>query len=156
MIKKTVISIALILFFNGCNNSQENHAGHDTNATPKVKTELSSELKKDNVDSILVKKKEQKHNDNPLAHLGITKNGDTIVIDTNKTKTFLKIMADTMKEHIDKFEKDIQDGIIENKEAGIEMNKTHINIDLNKTKSFLEIWEKTITEYAKEFDKMSK
>ena len=154
MIKKILISIALLLSLTGCNESKEDQASHDAKIAADAKAELRAELKKE-ADAIVLKKKEQSTDGNKLSHLGVTKNGDTITIDTNITKTFLRLMTANMKESVDKFAQDMKDGMIDNKEAGIEMNKTNITIDLNKTKSFLETWEKTITQYAKEFDKMS-
>jgi hypothetical protein len=154
MIKKILISITLLLFFTGCNESKESQAQHDAKIIAKAKAEVREELQKE-ADSIVLKKRELSKTENKLAHLGVTKHGDTIIIDTNKTKTFLKIMANTMQEHMDKFVHDMKDGVIENKEAGIEINHSNITIDLNKTKSFIETWENTIRQYAKEFDKMS-
>ena len=154
MIKTILISFALLLSLSGCNESSQDQAAHDAKIAAAAKAELRAELKKE-ADSIVIKNKEQSKSDNKLSHLGVTKNGDTITIDTNKTKTFLRLMAANMKQSVDKFAKDMKDGVVNNKEAGIEINHDNITIDLNRTKSFLESWENTIVQYAKEFDKMS-
>ena len=154
MIKKILTSLVILLSFTGCNDSSKDQATHDAKIAAAAKTELRAELKKE-AEANELKEKEQSADNNKLSHLGVTKNGDTITIDTNKTKTFLKIMADNMRKSVDKFAQDMKDGIVDNNEAGIEINHDNISIDLNKTKSFLESWEKTINQYAKEFDKMS-
>jgi len=155
MTKKLLTTLAILLTFSGCQNAKENQAEHDAKVAAQAKAELRAELKKEQEEKAKQREVElAKHN--KLAHMGITTDNGKLIIDTNKTKDFFQQMAANIKTHADKFAKDMEKGIIDDKEAGIEVNETHINIDLNKTKSFLDTWSKTIEGYAKEFDKMTK
>jgi len=155
MTKKLLISIVLLLSFSGCQNAKENQAEHDAKVAAQAKEELRAELKKEQEEKARQHEEELAKN-NKLAHIGITTDDGKVIIDTNKTKDFFRQMATNIKVHADKFAKDMEKGIIDDKEAGIEVNETHINIDLNKTKSFLDSWSKTIEGYAKEFEEMTK
>ena len=55
-----------------------------------------------------------------------------------------------------KMAEDMEKGIIENKEAGVEVNQQHIHIDLNKTRDFLINWGQQLQVFVEEFDKMAK
>ena len=155
MTKKILILLFILFTLSGCNNAQENQAEHDAKVAAQAKAELRAELKKEQEEKAR-QKEEALVKNNKLAHIGITTDDGKLIIDTNKTKDFFRQMAKNIKVHADKFAKDMEKGIIDDKEAGIEVNETHINIDLNKTKSFLDTWGKTIEGYAKEFDKMTK
>ena len=155
MTKKLLITTAILLSFSGCQNAKENQAEHDAKVAAQAKAELHAELKKEQEEKAR-QKEEALAKNNKLAHMGITTDNGKLIIDTNKTKDFFQQMAANIKVHADKFAKDMEKGVIDDKEAGIEVNETHINIDLNKTKSFLDTWSKTIEGYAKEFDKMTK
>ena len=50
---------------------------------------------------------------------------------------------------------DLEKGIIETKEAGVEMNEQHIHIDLNKTQNLLQEWGKQMQIFVQEFDEVS-
>lgn len=154
MIQKILITLSILFLFSGCQNAQENQAAHDAKIAEQAKAELRAELKKEQEEKARQKEAEVKK-DNKYAHIGITTENGKVTIDTNKTKTYFQQMADKLKTHADKFAKDFEKGVIDDKEAGIEVNATHINIDLNKTKSFLDTWSKTIEGYAKEFQKMT-
>jgi len=84
-----------------------------------------------------------------LAQMGITADQGKIIIDTNKTKDFFKDIATKMKNKMEKLSKDIEQGIIKDKNAGIEIDEKHINIDLNKTKTFLENFTKKVQGFVK-------
>ena len=155
MTKKLFITTAVLLSFSGCQNAKENQAEHDAKVAAQAKAELRAELKKKQEEKARQREEELEKN-NKLANMGITTDNGKLIIDTNKTKDFFQQMAANIKVHADKFAKDMEKGIIDDREAGIEVNETHINIDLNKTKSFLDTWSKTIEGYAKEFDKMTK
>jgi len=155
MTKKLFITTAVLLSFSGCQNAKENQAEHDAKVAAQAKAELRAELKKKQEEKARQREEELEKN-NKLANIGITTDNGKLIIDTNKTKDFFQQMAANIKVHADKFAKDMEKGIIDDREAGIEVNETHINIDLNKTKSFLDTWSKTIEGYAKEFDKMTK
>jgi len=155
MTKTLLTTIAILLTFSGCQNAKENQAEHDAKVAAQAKAELRAELKKEQEEKIRQHEEEMRQN-NKLSHMGITTDNGKLIIDTNKTKDFFQQMAANIKVHADKFAKDMEKGIIDDKEAGIEVNETHINIDLNKTKSFLDTWSKTLEGYAKEFDTMTK
>ena len=57
-----------------------------------------------------------------------------------------------MKVKVEQMNKELENGTIDETEAGIEINQTHINIDLNKTKSFLDIMGKKMQGYVKELE----
>jgi len=140
----------VLLSLSGCQNAKENQAEHDAKIAAQAKAELRAEL-----EEARRQKEAELQKNNKLGHMGISTDDGKLIIDTHKTKDFLQQMAEKMKDRADKFSKDFEKGVIDDKEAGIEMNQTHINIDLNKTKSFLENWEKTLEGYAKEFNKMT-
>ena len=154
MTKKILITSALLLSLSGCQNAQENQAEHDAKIATQAKAELRAELQKEKEEQQRKQEAELQDN-NKLGHMGITTDDGKLIIDTRKTKDFFQQMASKMKDHADKFTKDFEKGVIDDKEAGIEMNQTHINIDLDKTKNFLKNWEKTLEGYAKEFNKMT-
>lgn len=150
MRKKILMTSLVLLSLSGCQNAKENQAEHDAKIAAQAKAELRAEL-----EEARRQKEAELQKNNKLGHMGISTDDGKLIIDTHKTKDFLQQMAEKMKDHADKFSKDFEKGVIDDKEAGIEMNQTHINIDLNKTKSFLENWEKTLEGYAKEFNKMT-
>jgi len=155
MSKKILLTIVLLLSISGCQNAKESQAEHDAQVAAQAKAELRAELKKEQEEKARQHEEEMKKK-NKLAHMGITTDNGKLIIDTNKTKDFFQQMAADLKVRADKFTKDMEKGVVDDKEAGIEMNETHINIDLNKTKSFLDNWSKTLEGYAKEFNKMTK
>jgi uncharacterized lipoprotein NlpE involved in copper resistance len=154
MTKKTVILISLLFALSGCNNAQENQAAHDAKVAAQAKAELREELKREEIEKAKLHELELQKN-NKLAHMGITTTNGKLIIDTDKTKSFFQQMAANLKVKADKFAKDMQEGTIDDKEAGIEITKTHVNIDLNKTKGYLDKWGKVFESYAKEFQKMT-
>ena len=88
--------------------------------------------------------------------MGINVDNGLITIDTNKTKDFFKQFSQTMEVKMKKISDDLQQGIVETKEAGIDINNEHIHIDLNKTRNLLEVWGKKIQIFAQEFDNLAK
>ena len=150
MIQKLLITLTILLALSGCQDAKENQASHDAKIAEQAKAELRAELKKEQEEKVLETQKNNKY-----AHIGITTEDGKVIIDTDKTKSYFQQMANQLKAHADKFAKDFEKGVIDDKEAGIEVNATHINIDLNKTKSFLDTWSKTIEGYAKEFKQMT-
>jgi uncharacterized lipoprotein YehR (DUF1307 family) len=145
-----LFSLILVLSFSGCQDKKEDQAQHDT----KIVQEARAQLIKEQAEA-KQKQKELEEN-NKYSKIGITKEDGKIIIDTNKTKSYFKELAHQMKTKMDKMSKDLEKGIIKNKEAGIEMDETHINIDLNKTKNFLDTWGTKIQGFVKEFDKIAK
>lgn len=55
-----------------------------------------------------------------------------------------------------KISNDLEKGIIEAKESGVEINEQHIHIDLNKTQDLLETWGKKLQVFMQEFDDIAK
>ena len=88
--------------------------------------------------------------------MGINMEDGTITIDTIKTKDFFRDLNQKMGKQMTKLSDDMQKGIVETKEAGIEINEQHIHIDLNKTQDLLIDWGKKIQVFVQEFDEMAK
>jgi len=138
----------------GCQQKQEDQAAHDAKVAQEAREALLQELKaKEEAERKIQKEIEKK---GKLAEVGIETTPDgKIIIDTNKTQSFFQKLAEKMKHQLDKLNKDMERGMIEEKEVGIEINETHIEIDINKTQTFLEKWSQKIESFAKEFDKIA-
>ena len=91
-----------------------------------------------------------------LSHVGVAIENNKITIDTNKTKDFFSNLTKSFENKIKNITKDIERGVIDQKDAGVKIDENHINIDLNKTKDFLEIWGKKMQGFVQEFDTMAK
>jgi hypothetical protein len=152
---KILTTIAVLFTLTACQNAQENQAEHDAKVAADARAELLIELEAA-ANTEARQKKEEIEETNTLAPMGVVVYDGKLIIDTNQTKTFFQEMAATMKAKADQFAKDLEEGNINNPQAGIEMNQTNINIDLNKTKSFFENWEKTVEGYVKQFEAMTK
>ncbi len=145
--KYTLLSILILFSLSGCQDKKEDQAQHDA----RVAQEARAQLLKEQAEA---KKKSEQNS--TYAKIGITSKDGKITIDTNKTKSYFKDLAQQMKTKMDKMSKDLEKGIVKNDEAGIEVDETHINIDLNKTKSFLDNWGKKMQGFVKEFDNIAK
>jgi uncharacterized lipoprotein YehR (DUF1307 family) len=148
--KHILLAMILLLSLTGCQDYKEKQAKHDAN----IAQEARVQLLKEQADA--KKKQEELEKNNKYSKIGITTEEGKIIIDTNKTKSYFKDLAHQMKTKMDKMSKDLEKGIVKNKEAGIEMDETHINIDLNKTKNFLDTWGKKMQGFVKEFDNIAK
>jgi len=148
---KQFMLAALVLFaLVGCDQKKEDQAAHDAKVAQQAREELLKELK---AKAEAEKKMNNSEDQSTLAHAGIVTTPDgKIIIDTNRTKSYFQQIAAKMKSKADKFAADMQNGIIEEKEAGIEISEDHIVIDLNRTKGFLEKWADKVEAFAKEFD----
>jgi hypothetical protein len=152
--KQLMTAIIVLFFLSGCNQKQEDQAAHDAKVAQQAREELLKELKAKEEARRKAQQEAQKRD--RLSQVGIEKMSDgKIVIDVNRTKSFFQQLAARIKHKTDKLAKDMERGIIEEKEAGIEINETHIEIDLNKTESFLEKWSRKMEEFAQEFDKIA-
>ena len=153
---KHIILAALLLFvFTGCDQKQEDQAAHDAKVAQQAREQLLKELKAK--EEAQKKAQEAQKAENKLSHFGVTTMPDgKIIIDTNKTKTYFEKLAKQMKEKMDKLAKDMQKGMIEEKEAGIEVSQEKIVIDVNKTKGFMESWAKKMETFVKEMDEVAK
>ena len=78
------------------------------------------------------------------------------MIDTNKTKNIFIKLGKRMDMHMKKMTEDMEKGVIEHQEAGVDINEQHIHIDLNKTRDFLLNWGQQLQVFVEEFDKMAK
>jgi len=153
--KTILLSLITVLVFSGCQQKQEDQAAHDAKVAQQAREQLLLELKaKEEAER---KAREEAEKKGKLAQAGIETTPDgKIIIDTNKTKSYLQKLAEIMKKKVNKLSKDMEKGMIEEKEIGIEVNETHIEIDINKTQTFLEKWSHKMEEFVKEFDKIAK
>lgn len=149
--KQILIAMILLFSLSGCQDAKEKQAQHDAQVAQKAKEELLAELKEEARKKELEAKKNSK-----LSKIGITTEDGKIIIDTNKTKDFFKEMATKMEDKMERLSKDLEKGIIKDKNAGIEVDEAHIHIDLNKTKIFLDTWGKKMQEFVKEFEDIAK
>jgi len=147
----TLVLFALV----GCDQKKEDQAAHDAKVAQQAREQLLKELKAK--EEAQKKAQEAQKAENKLSHLGVTTTPDgKIIIDTNKTKTYFEQFAKQMKEKMDKLAKDMQKGMIEEKEAGIEVSQDKIVIDVNKTRGFMENWAKKMETFVKEMDEVAK
>jgi hypothetical protein len=153
--KQILLPLVLVwLLLSGCQQKQEDQAAHDAKVAQQAREELLKELKAKEEARRKAQQEAQKRD--RLSQLGIEKMPDgKIVIDVNRTQNFFQQLAARLKHKTDKLARDMERGIIEEKEAGIEITETHIVIDLNKTESFLEKWSRKMEEFAQEFDKIA-
>ena len=154
--RRIIPIIAIAAALSGCQqkSSQEQKA-HDAKVAQQAREQLLKELeaKKEAEQEAVLKAKQQSR----LAPMGVTTTPDgKIIIDTNKTKSYFKMMAQKMKAKADKLTKEMQQGIIEEKEAGVEVSDEKIVVDLNKTKGFMEKWVKKMEGFVKEMDEVAK
>ena len=147
--KHILLSILILFALSGCQDKKEEQAQHDA----KIVQEARAQLLKEQAEA---KRKAEFEKNNKFSKIGITTEDDKVIIDTNKTKSFFKNIAHQIQTKMDKLNKDLEKGIVNEEEAGIEMDETHINIDLNKTKSFLETWGKKLQGFVKGFDDIAK
>ena len=150
--KKTLFPLLIAVYLTGCQQKQEDQAAHDAKVAQQAREALLKELKAKEE----AKRKAQAA-EGRLSHVGVTTTPDgKIIIDTNKTKSYFEAVARKMKEKADQLTKDMQKGVIEEKEAGIEVSEEKIVIDVNKTKGFLEQWAKKMEGFVKEMDEVAK
>lgn len=144
----------------GCEQKHETHeksvpkAEHDTQVAQQTHPTLMKEHTKEATPSN--KKAVPAAPQSRLNHLGVTTTPDgKIIIDTNKTKSYLEQLAKQMKAKADELAKEMQQGAIEEKEIGVEVNQTKIVIDLNKTQNFMEKWTQKMQGFVKDMEKLS-
>jgi len=141
--KHILFSLILLLSFSGCQDKKEEQAQHDAKIAQEARAQL-------------LKEQEELEKNNKYSKVGITYVDGKIIIDTNRTKGYFKDLAQEIKIKMNKMNKDLEKGFLQNDEAGIEANETYIHIDLNKTKSFLDNWGKKMQGLVKEFDNIAK
>ena len=149
-----LFTLILLLSFTGCQDKEKDvkaQAKHDAQIAKKVRAEVQAEYKAE-----ALKKEKETTQNAKFNKVGINVDNGMITIDTNKTKDFFKQFSQTMEVKMKKISDDLQQGIVETKEAGIDINNEHIHIDLNKTRNLLEVWGKKIQIFAQEFDDLAK
>ena len=141
----------------GCEQKHETHeksvphAEHDTQGVQQTHPTLMKEATPTNKKAVPTAPQSR------LSHLGVTTTPDgKIIIDTNKTKSYLEQLAKQMKAKADELAKEMQQGAIEEKEVGVEVNQTKIVIDLNKTQNFMEKWTHKMQGFVKDMEELSK
>jgi|GEM_PF-795182 len=90
-----------------------------------------------------------------LNALGVEMSDGKFSIDTEKTKVFVDAMKRKVDDKIKSISDDLEKGIIQSKEAGIDINEKHIHIDLNKTQDVLKDWGQKIQVFVQEFDNIT-
>ena len=146
-----LLSLLLLLTLSGCQDKKEQQkeqAQHDAKIAQQARTELLAELKKE--------KQAQELKNNKFSHMGLKMEKDTITIDTNKTKDFFQNLAESLNIQMKQVSDDLQKGVIDAQEAGVQVNNGNIHIDLNKTQTLIDEWSKKIEGYVKEFDTITK
>ena len=146
-----LLSLLLVLTLSGCQDKeqqQKEQAQHDAKIAQQARTELLAELKKE--------KQAQELKNNKFSHMGLKMEKDTITIDTNKTKDFFQNLAESLNIQMKQVSDDLQKGVIDAQEAGVQVNNGNIHIDLNKTQTLIDEWSKKIEGYVKEFDTITK
>jgi ATP-dependent protease HslVU (ClpYQ) ATPase subunit len=153
--KQFIMALLLLFLFTGCEEKAKDQAAHDAQVAQQAREALLKELKAKEEEKR--KAKAAQAAEGKLSHVGVTTTPDgKIIIDTNKTKSYFQALARKMKEKADQLAKDMQKGVIEEKEAGIEVSEEKIVIDVNKTKGFLEKWAKKMEGFVKEMDEVAK
>lgn len=150
--KHLLLILILLLTLTGCQNKKNDakaQTEHDAQVAAQAKAEVRAEYEAKQATQ-KAKIEAQKHT--KLNQMGVDIHDGTIVIDTNKTKSFFDTLNQKMETQM---KKNLQKGIIGAKEEGVEVNNERITIDLNKTKNLLEIWGKKIQSFAKEFDEFA-
>ena len=104
----------------------------------------------------VVSKVETPKEDSKLTQMGIAITENSISIDTNKTKTYIKEVSHSLDKKIQEISEDLSKGVIQTKEAGIDINEKHIHIDLNKTQNLIEDWGNKVKSFVNQFDEMAK
>lgn len=138
-----LLIILLTLTFTACED-KEKAKQHDAAVAQKAREDLLAELK--------AKEEEKSHS----SLLGIKTNNGVITIDMNKTKSYLNELNAQMTVKVKKIQDDLNKGVIDAKEAGIEMRNEHLSIDLNKTQNAFQTWILQMQELAKEVNAIAK
>jgi len=133
----SVITFMAIFTLVGCNDNKEKNE----NLTP-INKESPLVIHKDET---------PKEDKKILNKIGITTEGEKIIIDTNKTKTFFENMAKTLTKEAKKVEEKTKN--LDSTDFGININKDKIEIDTKKTKNFLEQFSKELEDIANDIDK---
>ena len=167
-----LLLLPLLLFtFTACQDkeqAQKELAARDAKIVEQVRSELQKEfslkekaLKKAYEEKeALLKKLHANSMKNPtqndkLNTMGVHVEEGVISIDTNKTKDFFKTLSSTMNQKMKEVNDDMEKGIIDIKNAGIQINNEHINIDLNKTKELLDLWGAKMKSFVQEIDSLA-
>jgi len=158
--KQFILAIVVLFALVGCDQKREDQAAHDAKVAQQAREALLKELKaKEEAQKKAeeAKRLEAQKRENKLSNFGVTTTPDgKIIIDANKTRNYVEQLAKKMKAKVDRLAKDMQKGVIKEKEAGIEVSEEKIVIDVNRTKSFLEKWARKMEGFVKEMNKVAK
>lgn len=153
--KKMLLSLIILLSFTACQDKEKDaaiQAAHDAKIVAQARADLLLELK-------IAKEKQLATQSNieqsQLNQMGVSIQDDTFSIDTKKANDYFTAMSKNMEAQMQKISDDLQKGMIDTKEAGIQISKEHINIDLNQTHKLLNDWSQKIELFAQEFDKLT-
>ena len=134
MKKLLITTLIFLLFVNGCNkesNEQEAVINNETIPTLQASPEDNSE--------------------ESLNKIGISTEGEKIIIDTNRTKKFLESMAKKLQSEAVRIAKEAKK--IKSEDLGIHKERDKVTIDLNKTKQILKGITKQLEGVAKSLQK---
>jgi len=119
----------------------------------KAQEELKAKIAKEKEERD--KKKKIQEENNKLNPMGIKITEHSFSIDTNKSKAFINALKAKVDSKIKILSEELEKGIIQSKDAGIDINKKHINVDLNKTEIILKDWKEKIEVFVHEFDNIN-
>jgi len=151
-----LLTLIFLLSFTGCqdkNNDAKEQAAHDAKIIAETRAKVLAEVEVKNFEE---KKYINSKKPTQFNQIGIDMRNGTISIDTNKTKDFFNTLNQKVEAQMKKISDDLQKGMIDLQEEGLQINDTQITIDLNKTKNLLEIWGQKIQVFAQEFEDVTK
>lgn len=135
-----IFILSASVFLSGCkaeqNKKQEENIA--TQTVPKLETKQQRE--------------EVSQEKSTLQKIGISTEGDKIVIEPKKTKAFLEEIAKSLQQEAIEIEQKAKK--IKKEDFGIEKNKDKITIDINKTQKILNSFTKELEGVAKSLEKV--
>ena len=130
---QSIVILSLIFFINGCKEEQKEQEV-TTQELPKLET------------------KQDRQEKNALNKIGISTEGDKIIIEPKKTKEFLEKIAKSLQKEAIKIEQEAKK--IKKDDLGITKEKDKITIDINKTQKVLNKFTKELESVAKSLEKV--
>lgn len=110
------------------------------------------EKRKEEAKAHKAKEETAKEDNSTLNAMGVEMTENSFSIDTTKTKVFIDELKAKVDSKIKTISEDLEKGIIQSKDAGIDINEKHIHIDLNKTQDILKDWGQKIQLFVNDFD----
>ena len=152
-ILKILLTTVALFLFSACQSKETKT--YDTNTTAQDPNASMSSHAPSNKISHNKSTLSIDHNSSKLEELGIKVEGSKVIIDTNKTKQFFKQVTKQLQSKVVKIEKELQKGVVEEKDMGIEINKSEVKVDLNKTTQYLKKWKDKIEGLVKDLSDTS-